>query len=241
MSRPFLLGVLGGMGPLATVDFMATLLAATPADSDQQQIPVLAWNVPQIPDRQKALAGCGPDPLPQLLRGIEILNQAGASHIVIPCNTAHHWHDQLSAASRAPVLHMVQETLDDIASLYPRPARVGVIGTPGTLRAGWYQNGLEQRAMTPLTPTARELEQAFVPGCYAVKRGDIETGGAAFARLGQTLLERGAQRLILACSEIPLALRAVQAPFLALTIDPAQALARRCSAIWQQYRHTQYA
>lgn len=83
MSTPFLLGILGGMGPLATLDLMHKLLRATPASSDQQQIPHVVWNVPQIADRQQALAGTGPSPLPQLLLGVEQLNRAGASHIVI--------------------------------------------------------------------------------------------------------------------------------------------------------------
>ncbi len=77
MTKPFLLGVLGGMGPLATLDFQRRLLDATPAQNDQQQIPSVVWNVPQIADRQKALAGSGPSPPPQLIHGIEQLNQAG--------------------------------------------------------------------------------------------------------------------------------------------------------------------
>ena len=78
MAKPFLLGVLGGMGPLATLDFQHKLLDATPAQSDQHHLPSVVWNVPQIADRQKALAGIGPSPLPQLLEGIKKLNQAVA-------------------------------------------------------------------------------------------------------------------------------------------------------------------
>lgn len=77
MAKPFLLGVLGGMGPLATLDFQRRLLEATPALSDQQQIPTVVWNVPQIADRQQALAGKGPSPPPQLLHAVDKLNQAG--------------------------------------------------------------------------------------------------------------------------------------------------------------------
>ena len=73
-SGRYLLGVLGGMGPLATLDFQRRLLDATPAQNDQQQLPSVVWNVPQIADRQKALAGSGPSPLPQLIHGIEKLN-----------------------------------------------------------------------------------------------------------------------------------------------------------------------
>ena len=91
MSTPFLLGILGGMGPLATLDLMHKLLRATPASSDQQQIPHVVWNVPQIADRQQALAGTGPSPLPQLLHGAHPRTRAGPSHLGTAGKTANHW------------------------------------------------------------------------------------------------------------------------------------------------------
>ena len=168
MAKPFLLGVLGGMGPLATLDFQHKLLDATPAQSDQHHLPSVVWNVPQIADRQKALAGAGPSPLPQLLEGIEKLNQAGASHIAIPCNTAHHWYPQLSAASDAPILHIVDATLDALLTVAKKPERVGIIATKGTLDAGWFQQRLAAQGIESITPTEDELAEWFVPGGSAV-------------------------------------------------------------------------
>ena len=233
MAKPFLLGVLGGMGPLATLDFLRRLLEATPAQSDQQQIPTVVWNVPQIADRQKALAGTGPSPLPQLLHAVEKLNQAGASHIAIPCNTAHHWYDALSEASSAPILHIVDATLDALSQADEKPQRVGVIATKGTLDAGWYQERLAAQSIEVVVPTPEELAQWFVPGCYAVKRGALVEGGELLALQANALFARGAQKLVLACTEVPVALEAVNAPFRHLTFDPAQALAERCSQLWQ--------
>lgn len=233
MAKPFLLGVLGGMGPLATLDFLRRLLEATPAQSDQQQIPTVVWNVPQIADRQKALAGTGPSPLPQLLHAVEKLNQAGASHIAIPCNTAHHWYDALSEASSAPFLHIVDATLDALSQAEEKPQRVGVIATKGTLDAGWYQERLAAQSIEVVVPTPEELAQWFVPGCYAVKRGALVEGGELLALQANALFARGAQKLVLACTEVPVALEAVRAPFRHLTWDPAQALAERCSQLWQ--------
>jgi len=235
MSEPFLLGVLGGMGPLATLDFQRRLLEATPAQSDQQQLPSVVWNVPQIADRQKALAGTGPSPLPQLIHGIRVLNQAGASHIAIPCNTAHHWYDALSEASDAPILHIVDATLAALEQEANTPQRVGIIATKGTLDAGWYQQKLAARGIEVIEPTPEELAQWFVPGCYAVKRGALKEGGELLAQQALTLFARGAQKLILACTEVPVALQAINAPFLHLTFDPAQALAERCSQLWQAH------
>ncbi|MCU6678452.1 cysteate racemase [Leclercia tamurae] len=233
MSEPFLLGVLGGMGPLATLDFQRQLLEATPAQSDQQQLPSVVWNVPQIADRQKALAGTGPSPLPQLIHGIRVLNQAGASHIAIPCNTAHHWYEALSEASAAPILHIVDATLAALEQEANTPQRVGIIATKGTLDAGWYQQKLAAQGIEVVEPTPEELTQWFVPGCYAVKRGALKEGGELLAQQALALFARGAQKLILACTEVPVALQAVDAPFLHLTFDPAQALAERCSQLWQ--------
>lgn len=233
MAKPFLLGVLGGMGPLATLDFQRRLLAATPAQSDQQQIPAVVWNVPQIPDRQKALAGTGPSPLPQLLHGIKRLNQAGASHIAIPCNTAHHWYDALSEVSDAPILHIVDATLDALAQSDDKPSRVGIIATKGTLDAGWYQRRLAAQGIETLEPTAEELARWFVPGCYAVKRGALVEGGELLVQQAYALFSRGAQKLVLACTEVPVAFETVNATFRHLTYDPAQALAERCSQLWQ--------
>lgn len=239
MSEPFLLGVLGGMGPLATLDFQRRLLEATPAQGDQQQLPSVVWNVPQIPDRQHALAGRGPSPLPQLLRAVEKLNQAGATYIAIPCNTAHHWYEALSAASDAPILHIVEATTNALLMQQNRPQRVGLIATQGTLEAGWYQRTLAAHNIEALEPTPQELTAWFVPGCYAVKRGALEEGGTLLSTQARALFSRGAEKLVLACTEVPLALAAVNAPFLAQTFDPAQALAQQCAQLWQAYQDRQ--
>ncbi|MCL6743692.1 MULTISPECIES: amino acid racemase [Kosakonia] len=240
MAKPFLLGVLGGMGPLATLDFQHQLLVATPAQSDQQQLPSVVWNVPQVADRQKALAGLGPSPLPQLLHGIEKLNQAGASHIAIPCNTAHHWFEALSRASAAPLLHIVDATVEHLLSLPQKPQRVGLIATQGTLDAGWYQRGLAAQGIDVLQPSTEELQQWFVPGCYAVKRGAVSEGGERLALLAEALLTRGAEQLLLACTEVPVALRAVNSPVLDVSHDPAQLLAQRCAHYWLEYRDSYF-
>ena len=236
MANPFLLGVLGGMGPLATLDFQQKLLEVTPADSDQQHLPSVVWNVPQVADRQKALAGKGPSPLPQMLTGITRLNQAGVSHIVIPCNTAHHWYSELSQASDAPILHIVDTLVDRLVQAVGKPQCVGIIATQGTLDAGWYQQRLSAQGIETVVAEKSELETWFVPGCYAVKRGHLTEGGELLSLQAQALLKRGAQQLVLACTEVPVALRAVNAPFLSQTHDPAHLLAERCSRLWQDYR-----
>lgn len=135
--------------------------------------------------------------------------------------------------SEAPILHIVDATLAALAQQAEQPQRVGIIATQGTLEARWYQHKLAAQGMAVIEPTAEELARWFVPGCYAVKRGALEEGGELLVRQANALFARGAQKLILACTEVPVALAAVKAPFADLTFDPAQALAERCSQLWQ--------
>ncbi|MFP1742329.1 aspartate/glutamate racemase family protein [Lonsdalea quercina] len=232
-----LIGVLGGMGPLATADLVQKIIVSTPADRDQDHVPLVVWNVPQIPDRQKALAGTGPSPLPVLLKAIRALNQLPLSHIVIPCNTAHHWFDALAAASRAPMLHIADATLAAMREHVTVPPEVtGLIATQGTLRAGWYQQRLAATGNEVLEPTPQEMEELFVPGCYAVKRGELVEGGVLLEQLAERLADRGATRLILACTEVAPALAAVNSRWQTRSIDTTQALAQACVELWQQSR-----
>ena len=102
------LGVLGGMGPLATADFLQKLVLATKAGRDQEHIPVIVYGDCTTPDRTAAVLGKGPSPVPQLVEGIEFLNAARVAVIAIPCNSAHCWYKDMAAASLAPVLHIVE-------------------------------------------------------------------------------------------------------------------------------------
>ena len=235
MSAPRLVGVLGGMGPLATLDFLQRLLDISGAQRDQEHVPTVTWNVPQIPDRQRALAGGGEDPLPAMLQGIARLNAAGASCIAIPCNTAHAWYAPLSAHSTAPILHIVDATVQALqAAPQPSPARIGVIATRGALSQHLYQARLEAAGLDYLTPTEQELDTLFTPGCYAIKANDIATGGRLLAQTAEALLARGATQLVMACTEVPIGLRHAAPELLALSVDPATALAQACLRHWRQ-------
>ncbi|RMX04891.1 aspartate/glutamate racemase family protein [Corticibacter populi] len=238
MPPTFRLGVLGGMGPLATVDFLHKLVLSTPAQRDQDHVPTVVWNVPQIADRQQAIAGAGPSPLPQLLDAVAGLNQAGATLIVMPCNTVHHWIEPLRRASPAPLLHIVDATLEVLEQRHAgedgagRAERcVGLVATKGALRARLYQDRLQQHGWRVLENTSEELEQLFTPGCYAIKRNALDEGSALLEKAAAALAARGARHLILACTEVPLALAHRQSPLLGLSVDPNQALA------WSVLRH----
>ena len=230
-----LIGVLGGMGPLATLDFLQKLIASTPAQRDQEHVATVVWNVPQIADRQKALAGTGESPLPAMLHGIAQLNAAGATRIVIPCNTAHAWFDALARASQAPLIHIVQASLDALeAATGASGATVGLIATRGTLEAQLYQPHLEARGIPFVVSTPEELDSVFTPGCYAIKQGELERGGKLLEQAALRLVARGATRLVLACTEVPVGLAHIASDLLTISVDPTQALADACLRYWRQ-------
>jgi aspartate racemase len=232
-----LIGILGGMGPLATVDLMEKIIEETIASRDQDHVPVVAWNVPQIPDRQQALAATGPSPLPAMLEGITQLNAVGATRIVIACNTAHFWFDALSAASTAPIIHIADATLDVLTQSASHDGPVGLIATRGTLEAGLYQARFEAHGMRTLINTDDEMDTLFTPGCYAIKRGEFDVGGRLLEAAAQRLVDRGATKLVLACTEVPIGLKRIASTLLPIAVDPNRALARACVAYWSQAGH----
>jgi len=233
-ARPALIGVLGGMGPLATVDFLDKLVRSTPARCDQDHVPWLAWNVPQIPDRQKALAGIGESPLPAMLEGIAALNSAGATRIAIPCNTAHLWYEQIAAASRAPLIHIVDAAIAAVERRAAGRGIVGIVATRGTLAAGMYQQRLAARDIPCVVNSDEELDVLFTPGCYAIKQNQLEHGGTLLEAAARQLVARGAQTLVLACTEVPVGLARVQSTLLPICVDATQALANACVDYWRQ-------
>lgn len=227
-----ILGVLGGMGPLASAQFMLRLTLLTPAERDQDHIPAVLWSDPRVPDRSAARLAGGADPLPALLRGIRGLEAAGCGAIVIPCNTAHGWFDAMQAATRLPILHIVDAAAAELARLGVPGGKVGVMGTAGTLAMRLYQERLEARGYACLVPEPEEMERLVSPAIALVKANRVAEAYAPLAEAARTLAARGAQAVVLGCTEIPLGIQAGPAlPFpVADTID---ALARVAIA-WAQ-------
>jgi aspartate racemase len=223
------LGVLGGMGPLAGATFMARLTLLTPAERDQDHIPAVLWSDPRVPDRSAARLQGGEDPLPALLRGIRGLEAAGCGAIAIPCNTAHGWFEGMQAATRLPILHIVEAAADELLRLGVTGGPVGLMATTGTLAMRLYQDRLEARGYEVLVPSADEMTRIVMPAIDAVKANRIADAYAPLAEEAVALAARGARAVVLGCTEIPLGIAAGPAlPFpVADTID---ALARAAIA-----------
>ncbi|WP_085316764.1 cysteate racemase [Derxia lacustris] len=216
------IGVLGGMGPAATVDFMSKLVSLTPASCDQDHLPVVVANLPRIPDRSAAILGCGPTPLPVLRQSIQLLNEAGAGVIAIPCNSSHHWYAELCEVSLAPIIHIAQAC---VRRLPAGTRETLVLATRGTLASGFYQRELDGRGFRWSVPDST-TEQPLVDDCIRqIKCGDRAAGSASLQALFDRARERGIDTAILGCTELPLAATGTESAGL-LLIDSTLELAR---------------
>lgn len=200
------LGVLGGMGPLAGAFFVQRLVALTPATRDQDHIPTILWSDPRIPDRPAAFLQQGEDPLPWFTHAISELTRSGAKAIAIPCNTAHLWHRQMAEATDVPVLHIAQAVADDLCRRNLRTGRIGLMATSVTLRARLYQDLLERHGFDCIAPAEDEPAHHCAKAIALVKVNRIEEAFGHAERCVHILRARGAQAVVLGCTELPLAL-----------------------------------
>jgi aspartate racemase len=226
-----MLGVLGGMGPAATVDFMAKVIRLEPARRDQDHLPLVVVSDPRVPDRVGPIVhGRGPSPLPALLAGLAALERAGAMAIAIPCHTAHYWYDDLAAATALPILHIVDAALAELARLEVPSGPLGLLATEATLKAGLYQEGLAAAGHPPLVPAPAIMTTCVLPAIALVKQDRAVEAAPLLARAIEHLKAAGAAHVLLACTELPLALAAAPLPG---CIDATEALARACLAWWR--------
>lgn len=215
-------GVLGGMGPAATARFFDLLVAATPASSDQDHLPVLIWSDPRVPDRTAALVGNGPDPTPCLEVGGRALVDAGAEVVAVPCNTAHAFTGGLGAHIGVPVLDMIEETAAAAVARRPSPRAVGLLATDGTLLAGLYHEAFAKRGVPLIVPEPDD-QARVMRAIRSVKAGDLGVSRRQEAAdLLSDLVAKGADVVVLGCTELPLLL---DHPPRAQAIDSLQCLA----------------
>ncbi|MFM0505332.1 cysteate racemase [Paraburkholderia caffeinilytica] len=236
-ARRFKVGVLGGVGPAATVDFMAKLVRNTPAARDQDHIKVMVEQNPQIPDRTDALLGNGDDPTLALYAACKTLEEGGADLIAIPCNTAHAFVERIQPSLTIPIINMLTCTADYLRETFPGLRGVGVLATSGTLASGVYEKALAACGFAQIAPA--EAAQARLMNAIYGARGAKAgyTSGECcddVAAAVDDLVAQGVQVIVLGCTELPLLLRgstlarpgerAVQ------LVDPTEVLAKRCVA-----------
>jgi aspartate racemase len=212
-----ILGVLGGMGPVATVAFMARVQALTPAKGDEDHVRMLVDLNPQVPNRHLDGEAAGRTLGEMAVR----LRDMGAEVLAMPCNTAHA-HAETIRAAGLPFIDMIEATADEAAKGGAR--RIGVLATPGG--EALYLKALTARGLEPVVLAGAD-RQAFMGAVFAVKASDAgEAPRAEMRRLAAALVAAGAQGVIAGCTEVPLLIGAddVAVPL----TDSADVLAAAC-------------
>jgi aspartate racemase len=218
------IGVLGGMGPLATADFFQKLIQATPATFDQDHLKVLIFSNPQIPDRTAAIRGEGPSPLPALIASAEALVRAGADFLTMPCVTAHAFFDGLQQAVRIPILHLIGETVAWLRREQPSVRRLGLLATTGTLQSHLFETECKPHGLIIVTPEPAIQTAQVMGAIYAVKHGGALEAPRGLIRDAAAHLQRlGVEAVVAGCTEIPLLLR--DGDLSISVIDPTMILA----------------
>lgn len=220
-----MLGVLGGMGPMATVDFMGKVVQNTPAVRDQDHIQMVVCSAANIPDRTAAILGEGPDPLPAMRDALQRLEAAGATCVAIPCNTAHYWHAALQAVTAVRILH-IADAVADVLTEHDGGC-IGVLATTGTVKAGIYQERLAQRGITCRTPDAAGQAEVM-RAIRSVKAGRLAEATEILRMQAAALVAAGCHQVVMACTEIPVALAAEEGSLRAVLVDATEALACAC-------------
>ena len=229
-----MIGVIGGMGPLATADFLNKVIAATAAEHDEQHVPMLISNDPRIPRRPAAILDGAESPLPRLRDIRNRLIAAGATALVMPCNTAHHWHAALKADCTLPFPSIIEVTCDAAAAQSQPGAYVGLVATRATLAARLYQPALTARGRQVVLPSELVLDTAMLPAIAHVKAGRLAQAGPLMAAAVQSLLDQGAQLVILACTEAAIAMAATPSGLDSACVDSTHTLALATVALWQE-------
>ena len=219
MAERLTVGVLGGLGPAATVDFLDKLVRATPAERDQDHVRTLVDINPAVPCRHAAIAGRGPSAGPELAAMAAGLERAGADFLVMVCNTAHAFEPEIRAAVSVPFVSIVEETVAEALRRVPGLRTAGLLAADGCLEAELYQRAFSERGVE--TAVLSQDEQVrFMELVASIKAGRRDAAVAEGMRaLASELIGRGAEVLVAGCTEIPLVLEArdVQVPLISST------------------------
>lgn len=222
--REKVVGILGGMGPAATLDLVAKVLRRTPAARDQEHLRILVDINPKVPDRVAAILEGAEDPSPVLVdmaRGLELM---GAEVLAMACNTAHWYWQAVQDAVGVPVLHMIRETARYLKGLEPPPQRVGLIASTALVRVGLYQQILGEAGIAVVVP-GPDAQDRVMRVIRGVKGGEDAGQLAAILRpVVDEFAAEGVEHVIAGCTEIPIVIPFV-GPHAVSFVDASDVLA----------------
>jgi len=220
-----IIGILGGMGPEATLDLFRKIIRLSAVEKDQDHFRIIIDNNPKIPDRTAAIFGKGENPLPALQKTAKNLEKAGADFIIMPCNTAHYFISEIQQSIKIPILNMIKETAHYVKSIFPSIKNVGLLATKGTYKTELYTSFFKEKNIKVLMPSPPEQE-IIMKVIYKVKSGILsEEMKKQMIAISEEQIKKGAQVIIAGCTEIPLILKNedLKVP----VIDPTNILAKK--------------
>ncbi|MEA1963823.1 MAG: amino acid racemase [Candidatus Aerophobetes bacterium] len=202
------IGIIGGMGPEATVDLFHKIVKNTPVKEDQEHIHLIIDNYPQIPDRSLFLLGRGENPLPFLLKSGKLLQEDGVDALCMPCNTAHYFIEDLRKNLSIPFISIVESALKEIKNRFSAARRIGLLATTGTINGKVYHKVFEKEGYLIVTPDSsnEEILMDAIFGEKGIKAGIIQENTVLVKKVIEHLKGKEIDLIIVACTEIPLVL-----------------------------------
>lgn len=222
--REKIIGILGGMGPEATLDLAGKIIKLTPINKEQDHCRLIIDNNPKIENRTDAIfSGRTEKIISQLSMTARNLEKAGADFILIPCNTAHYFLEDIRKSVKIEVLDMLEETSAYMAKKFPEVKKAGILGTAATCRMNLYEKALSKRGIKNIFPDEAGIERIMEAITLIKEKNGHERAGIILASEAEKLVKKGAEALVAGCTEIPLALKpgASRAPL----VDPSAILA----------------
>jgi aspartate racemase len=225
-----ILGIMGGMGPAATCDIYNKIIQLTPANCDQEHLHIVIDSNSQIPDRTRYICGNGEDPRIEMIRSAIKLEMMGADYIIIPCNTAHYFYDDVVKYTKAKVLHMIRETAAFLKKSKPDEKDYLLLATAGTYKAGIYKKVFGEFDLNIIEPDEDDIK-IVMDWIYSVKSGKFDVSPEEFQHYVGRYMPDKEIPIILGCTELPLL--ADRIGVRSVCIDPVSILAKRCVEISQ--------
>ncbi|MBJ9420934.1 aspartate/glutamate racemase family protein [Acinetobacter oleivorans] len=198
------IGILGGMGPQATIDAMDKIIKNTPAHCDQEHIPVITVSIPDIPDRTQSIINHDDKPLEKMAEYLKILEAAQVGCIIIPCNTAHFWFNQLQQRTQTKMISIIESAVHFIQDSLI--AEVCILATSATISTQLYQSQFIQNNIRFSTPSV-EMQHKVMQSIYQYKAGNIEKSKQLMSEVIHFYRQNKSIKFLLACTEIPLILQ----------------------------------
>lgn len=197
------IGIIGGMGPLATVKLFEKIVLNTSATSDQEHPPILIDNNTRIPDRTQFVLGKGLDPRPELIKSAKKLEKMGADFLIMPCNNAHYFYEDIVKEIDIPLLSMIEVAVETIKNRF-KNEKIGILGTDGTIMGRVYQKALERENLDYLIPSI-EGQKEVMKLIYNIKMGIYDNNLEKLYEEFSNMKNKGVQVFIIGCTELSVA------------------------------------